>query len=271
MLKLNGEEVKFGHFPDGTIHLEVNDPGYADITWLYESDAEMAQLYFLVTHLHTFEIDRMVLLLPYVPNARQDRVHYENECFTLKYFCQFINSLNFTEVHIFDPHSYVCQALLDRVHVIQQKDDIQSILRFLPKNTTLFYPDDGAHKKYSDMLQLPAAFGIKHRNWEDGKITSYQVAGEAKHMIAGHPVLIIDDICSRGGTFYHAAKALKELGATDIFLYVSHCENSILLPNFNGQSLVDIPNLITEVYTSNDIFTGNHPKIKIIRDYGREF
>ena len=63
MLKLNGEEVKFGHFPDGTIHLEVNDPGYADITWLYESDAEMAQLYFLVTHLHTFEIDRMVLLL----------------------------------------------------------------------------------------------------------------------------------------------------------------------------------------------------------------
>ena len=271
MIKLNGNEVKFGRFPDGTSYFVMDDPGYADITWLYESDAEMTTLYFLVSHLKTFDIDRIVLSLPYVPNARQDRIHNENECFTLKHFCKFINSLQFTEVHIFDPHSYVCQALLDRVHVIQPKDDIQRILRFLPKNIILFYPDDGAHKKYNDMLQLPAAFGIKHRNWEDGKITSYQVAGEAKHMIAGHPVLIIDDICSRGGTFYHAAKALKELGATDIFLYVSHCENSILLPNFNGQSLVDIPNLITEVYTSNDIFTGNHPKIKIIRDYGREF
>lgn len=34
-------------------------------------------------------------------------------------------------------------------------------------------------------------------------------------------VLIVDDICSRGGTFYHAANALKEAGAKNIYLYVT--------------------------------------------------
>ena len=78
-----------------------------------------------------------------------------------------------------------------------------------------------------------------------------------KEVVKDRDVLIIDDICSRGGTFYHSAKALKEAGAKNIYLYISHCENTIL----EGELLTS--GLIEKVYTTNSIFTKEHEKIEV--------
>lgn len=74
-------------------------------------------------------------------------------------------------------------------------------------------------------------------------------------------VLMIDDICSYGGTMFYSAKKLKELGAGDIDMYVSHCENSIL--DKERGHLFDDPELIHMVYTTDSIFTGHHDKITV--------
>ena len=71
-------------------------------------------------------------------------------------------------------------------------------------------------------------------------------------------MLIIDDICSKGGTFYHSAKKLKELGAKNIYLYISHCENTIL----QGDLLTS--GLIERVFTTDSIFTKSHEKIEVM-------
>lgn len=113
-------------------------------------------------------------------------------------------------------------------------------------------------KRYSEIIPLPYAFGIKKRDWETGQIQGLDVAGSV-HKIEDSKILIIDDICSRGGTFYHSAKKLKELGAKEIYLYVSHCENTIL----EGELLTS--GLIEKVYTTNSIFTKEHEKIEVIK------
>lgn len=46
-----------------------------------------------------------------------DRVKNKDEVFTLKYFCEFINSLEFDEVTVVDPHSSVSRALLNNLIV----------------------------------------------------------------------------------------------------------------------------------------------------------
>ena len=61
-------------------------------------------------------------------------------------------------------------------------------------------------------------------------------------------VIIIDDISSRGGTFYHSAKKLKELGANKIYLYITHCEKTILEGEIFSSGLIE------KVYTTNSIF-----------------
>ena len=101
------------------------------------------------------------------------------------------------------------------------------------------------------------AFGIKKRDWRTGVIQGLDVSGQTDK-IKDSAVLIIDDICSKGGTFYHSAKKLKELGAKNIYLYVSHCENSVLYGDMIKSGLIE------KVYTTNSIFTERHEKIEVM-------
>jgi ribose-phosphate pyrophosphokinase len=260
MIKVNGQIVETGHFPDGTLLMKWNGKknNVSTITWQYESDAELFALYSLKKH-----IDRVApgyndfLYLPYIPNARQDRVKTEQDVFTLKYFAEIINSLKFKQVFVLDPHSSVSEALINNVVVVSPKDLINLTLDNIgTDNLLMFYPDEGAMKRYSGMTEKEYAFGIKKRDWATGKIEGLDVAG-CTDKIKDSKILIIDDICSRGGTFYHSAKKLKELGAKEIYLYVTHCENTIL----DGEVLTS--GLVEKVYTTNSIFTKEHEKIEV--------
>ncbi len=256
MLKCNGMEVPLGYFPDGTLHLNLNPKDVVEITWIFESNEEMAALWFLAKHLRTHGRNRLMLRMPYIPNARQDRVKVQEDVFTLKYFAEFINALEFDSVKVLDPHSAVSEALLDRVEVEPPHRLHAAVLERLgTENLIAFYPDEGAMKRYSGTL--PYAFGIKKRDWATGQIQGLDVAGETDR-IAGSRILIVDDICSRGGTFYHSAKKLKALGAAEIYLCVTHCENTIL----EGELLTS--GLIACVFTANTIFTKEHPMVEVI-------
>ena len=74
-------------------------------------------------------------------------------------------------------------------------------------------------------------------------------------------VLIVDDICSRGGTFFYSAQKLKEAGATDIYLYVTHCENTIL----EGELIKS--GLVTRIFTTDSIYSGKDENINIIESF----
>lgn len=265
MIRLNDKKVDLQHFPDGTYLLKEMAPSgeKAVLTWLFESNEELVALYFLTKHLQAKGIANIELKLPYIPNARQDRVKAPEDVFTLKYFAQMINELGFTKVTVLDPHSYVSEALIDHIDIQTPKKYVEKVLEELHKqgedNILMFFPDEGAMKRYSTMFELPYAFGIKKRDWTTGQIQGLDVAGQTEH-IMGSTVLIVDDICSKGGTFYHSAKALKQMGAKAVYLYISHCENSI----FEGELLQT--DFIEKVYTTNSIFTGADRKVEVF-DY----
>lgn len=260
MIKVQGKIIEQNHFPDGTLLMKYNTEkcSVGTITWQYENDAELFALYSLKKHL-----DRVVpgwslhLYLPYIPHARQDRVKSKEDIFTLKYFAEIINSLKFKTVGVIDPHSSVSEALIDNIEVISPNCFIQKVLNDIDTdNLLMFYPDEGAMKRYSGMVEMEYAFGIKKRDWATGKIEGLDVAG-CTDMIKDSRILIVDDICSRGGTFVHSARKLKELGAKEIYLYITHCENTIL----EGELLTS--GLIERVYTTNSIFTKEHEKIEV--------
>ena len=265
MIKCNEKVVNLNHFPDGTLLIKELAPEDEKVvlTWLYENNEEMVALYFLTNHLKSKGIKEMELNMPYIPNARQDRVKAAEDVFTLKYFAKLINSLGFSKVTVLDPHSYVSEALIDNICVKTPKANVEKVLDVISnggkEDILLFYPDEGAMKRYSAMCDKPYVFGMKKRDWTTGKIQGLDVQGQTE-LISGSKVLIVDDICSRGGTFYHSAKALKNLGAGEIYLYVSHCENSIL----EGELLTS--NLIEKVFTTNSIFTKQHEKITVMEE-----
>lgn len=261
MIKYNNKPININHFPDGTLLMKeevvLDEP--AQITWHYENNEELVALYFLTKHVRSKGVRDIALKMPYIPNARQDRVKQSEDIFTLKYFSQMINDLGFASVTVLDPHSYVSEALIDRIYIQSPKKYVDKVIEKIGKQVLLFYPDEGAMKRYSSMFQQPYVFGIKKRDWSTGKIQGLSVSGQ-KELIANSTILIVDDICSRGGTFYHSAKALKELGAKDIYLYISHCENTVL----EGDLIKS--DLIKRIYTTNSIFTMEHEKVEVF-DY----
>lgn len=266
MIKLNGEIVNINHFPDETLLLKEEGNwcggGAHKIEWYFESNEELVALIFLTKHLRSYDNTRKInLSLPYIPNARQDRVKTTEDVFTLKYFADIINYLNFNQVQVLDPHSSVSEALINNIVVCNPKNYIEKTLgriesQYNYEQVLAFYPDEGAMKRYSGLLDRPYAFGIKKRDWATGKIQGLDIAG-CIDKIKDSKVLIVDDICSKGGTFYHSAKKLKELGAKEIYLFVTHCENTI----FEGELLTS--GLIERVYTTNSIFTKEHEKIEV--------
>lgn len=261
MLKLDGKRVKIGNYPDGTLLLKQELPisrGLVTIDWRYEHDDEMFALQVLTRHLQEAGCD-VDLFMPYVPNARMDRVKKPEDVFTLKYFAEFINWLHFNRVIVLDPHSAVSEALIARIQVVHPKAYIEKAIAKVRTDGKfiVFYPDEGAMKRYSEMLSVPYASGAKHRYWETGKLAGLKVVDGDDH-IEGSDILIVDDICSRGGTFLMAAKALKALGAKKIYLFVTHCENTIL----KGEVLTS--GLIEKVYTTDSTYTVNHEKVEVI-------
>ena len=254
MIKVGNVAIVQNRFPDHTLLLKISKEiiyecdGTDDIVidWFYENDAELFTLICVKRYLdeHFYEVS-IHLNIPYIPHARMDRVKNEEDVFTLKYFCEVINSLNFTTVWVRDAHSNVSLALLNNV----KEEPISGYITkaILDSNAeALFFPDEGAMKRYSGGFQMPYAFGMKARDWETGKIVGYDIVHS--NNIEGKNVLIIDDICSRGGTFYHAAKTLKEAGAKSVSLYVTHCEHSIILGD-----LATSDGLIDHVYTTKSI------------------
>ena len=259
MLRYNGHEIKIGHFPDGTLLIKQkpDDTAVHSILWFFENNEEFIALMFFTKHLRAHGINSISLFVPYVPNARQDRVKSDEDVFTLKYFSETINELNFDNVFVLDTHSSVTDALINNIRYINHAIFIRMAINDIgTEDLLLFYPDQGSLKRYGDDIGMEYAFGIKNRDWATGKILGLDAAG-AVDKIKGRKILIVDDICSKGGTFYFSAKKLKELGAGDIYLYVTHCENTI----FDGELITG--NLIKHIYTTDSLLTKRDNKITV--------
>lgn len=267
MILLNGQELHFKTFPNGETLVDekeiieiwkINRLGKKVITFKYENDSDLIKLLFIKKYMDTYFNDIKLKIL-YMPYSRMDRIEGYS-AFTLKYIAEFINSMNFSRVEIIEPHSDVTSALINNCKVefptIKMFNDVKNIFEFNENEDYAYFPDAGADKRYSNLIKVNNQLvGFKHRDFETGRITSLQVIGETD--LTGKKVIMIDDLCSRGGTFMLGAEQLKKMGASEIYLVVGHCEDTI----FDGDILKT--DLINKVFTTKSIINKTHEKIKI--------
>lgn len=171
----------------------------------------------------TYPNAKIDLLIPYFPYARQDRVMQLGESHSLKVIANLINSLNFNNVVVVDPHSDVVEALVDRLTIVTQTEAIE---RTIGKNKLLEYnyfiaPDAGALKKVyktSTKHNIPVICAQKTRDVTSGAITGIKVNSEDYANAMFKRALIIDDICDGGRTFIELRKELPHTTTVDLFV-----------------------------------------------------
>lgn len=223
-------------FPSGESYVKITDPGQlpetVDIYYRWKGDSSLIQLLNFVNALRLKGVKKLNLYCPYFPGCRSDRVGAKNEgeALSSKVYAELVNSCNFNQVIIFDPHSDVTPGILNNRRIVTNHEFVKYVLRSFQGESVIISPDAGANKKIFDLVEfLDGNYKViradKKRDVGTGKLvrgecTIFATSDELK----GKTCFLIDDICSRGGTFITLAKELKKLGAGPIFLIVSHYE-----------------------------------------------
>lgn len=224
MIKVDGIEVKATIFPDKTSQVwklpeELFQAKENNIVWDFESEAEFIHLAQLKELLSTFgNRDRDINLeIRYLPYARQDKYVANDATFALRVFCKLINTLNFSKIEIFDPHS---DLSLKEIRGVKAIDPFPNIAKVLAETQAVaVYPDAGAATRYGKLIaQMNQVVFKKIRNQLTGEIEGI---GTDDEILPLH-YLIVDDICDGGRTFIEAAKVLYAGGAKEVSLYISH-------------------------------------------------
>lgn len=282
--RFKSEPIPYEHFffPGGEQHIKldvkklyaelrnVDEVQYISVVWNYENDAEMMKLYLIVDALRremkqvrVFDVNvpSLILSVPYFPGARQDRVCDDGEPLSVEVYARMINSLGFDMVVIYDPHSDVAPALIDNVQIEDNFklvefsiDDIFRRNEIRLEDVVLISPDAGSNKKIFKIAKglngkYPVVRADKIRNVKTGEIEQTDVMVDD---LTGKTAIIVDDICSRGGTFRFLSKELKKKNADKVFLIVSHFEGTANLRDMKESGIDNIYTTDSKPWNVND-------------------
>lgn len=268
MIKINDFVVPQTTFPDGSWLLNKIPHTFErfnytiELDWRYEGEHEFSLLIYLAKYLKDkYPKTSLILKMGYVPNARFDRIYNTSEVFTLKYFCEVINSLGFNNVIVMDVHSNVTNALLNNIH----ERPLMELNKLIKDYHNIYFPDEGAQKRYSKVLDLSGKYvytGMKKRNWGTGAIEGLNIFTSLETPNKSS-ILMIDDICSYGGTFFFSADKLKKLGFETIDAYCTHSEKVVNDPDSKIQ-LAFRNGLINKLYTTDTLLQNTESEHIII-------
>lgn len=242
-------------FSGGEEHIRFNPENFlatvkVEIFERLINSSKLMRLMLVVDALKRLSYDAISieLVIPYFPYARQDRVCVDGEALGSAVMANFINSLGFSKVTIWDAHSDVSPALLNnivnvsQVSLLEKCDELRE--RLARGELTLVSPDAGASKKTMKIAEKfngePEVIQAhKVRNLKTGEILKTDILGD----VEGKKILIADDICDGGRTFIELAKVLKKKGAIEVSLFITHGIFSKGFSVFEG--------LIDAIYTTD--------------------
>ena len=219
-------KVNRWQFAGGEEHVRLDTEAFgfdeiAQINADLRSSSDVMALLLVTDALRRLYANHIVLCMRYVPYARQDRVCAAGEALSLRVFCELIARQNYLRIEVWDAHSDVTLALMDRVENIAP----EAFLKGAPidwQKTVLVSPDAGALKKTARVAKAFHCDYIradKSRDTVTGEITGTVV--HADH-VGDRDLLIVDDICDGGRTFIELASELRKLTTGRVMLYVTH-------------------------------------------------
>lgn len=244
-------QIRFDEIPQGQIHAVKMR------SFIRSSDDLMTMLLVNDAIIHFTKGDaELVLEIPYMPYARQDRVCAPGEAFSLAVMSRIVGNMYHDELVTWDIHSDVLNNPSKLPYSTVPFTNVPAA-EFVKKITfkrtpVVVIPDKGAKIRAMQAAEAIGAMTIqaeKIRNPDTGEITGTSVEPNVPGCFNGMDLLIVDDICDGGRTFTELAKVLRPLTDGKIMLYVTHGIFSKGLQVFNG--------LIDEIYCPN-VWPGGH-------------
>lgn len=222
-------------FPDGTSQvwhikslMDASKIVRFIVDWKFENEGEFLQVMQLGHLLRNLYFQDINLHIEFLPYGRQDKPVTNDSTFALQTFLSLVSKVGFfNHILTVDAHSQRLPASFGVTNV-DPSPRIQDVLK-MTDTTQICFPDKGAALrgyKFDDDLYGAPIILDKNRDQQTGEILGLKFASKLLRgedmVLAGHKVLIVDDLIDAGRTFTEAAKILKAAGASKVYLYTTH-------------------------------------------------
>ena len=227
-LKSNLVNSSIKNFADGEIYVELNENIRGNSIFIIQSISSPAndnlmELLLCIDALKRSSAKNITAVIPYFGYARQDRKVVPRTSISAKLVSNLITKAGADRVVTVDLHAGQIQGFFDipvdnlfstPIFARHVKKNIKS------KNIVCIAPDVGGTERaraLGKILNVGLAIVDKRRP-KPGQSQVMNVIGEVKDKTC----VIVDDIIDSGGTIVNAAKALKDRGAKEVYVYITH-------------------------------------------------
>ena len=225
-LKLVNSNIK--RFADGEIYAEINENIRGNSIFVIQSistpaNDNLMELLICIDALRRSSAKNITAVIPYFGYARQDRKVVPRTAISAKLVSNLITNAGAHRIVTVDLHAGQIQGFFDIPvdNLFSTPIFSKHIKKYISnKNIICVAPDVGGVERaraLGQKLNVGLAIVDKRRP-APGKSQVMNIIGNVK----GKNCLLVDDIIDSGGTIVNAAKALKEKGAKDVYVYVTH-------------------------------------------------
>ena len=216
------------NFSDGEIYVEINENIRGNSIFLIQSVSSPAndnlmELLLCIDALKRSSAKNITAVIPYFGYARQDRKVAPRTSISAKLVSNLITKAGADRVVTVDLHAGQIQGFFDipvdnlfatPIFARHVKKKIKS------KNLICVAQDVGGTERaraLGKILNVGLAIVDKRRP-KPGQSQVMNIIGDVK----GKTCILVDDIIDSGGTIVNAAKALKNRGAKEVYVYITH-------------------------------------------------
>jgi len=215
-------------FADGEIYIEINENIRGNSIFIIQSISSPAndnlmELLLCIDALKRSSAKNITAVIPYFGYARQDRKVVPRTSISAKLVSNLITKAGADRVVTLDLHAGQIQGFFDipvdnlfatPIFARHIKKNIKS------KDMICVAPDVGGTERaraLGKILDVGLAIVDKRRP-APGKSKVMNIIGNVKNKVC----ILVDDIIDSGGTIVNAAKALKDRGAKEVYVYITH-------------------------------------------------
>ena len=224
-MKLGNIEVE--QFPDGEIGVQILENVRGRDVFLVQSvvgdpNLYLMELLVMVDAFKRASVRSLVAVIPYYGYARQDRKDKGRVPITAKLVANLLEKAGVTRVLTMDLHTDQIQGFFDIPldNLYARPVLVAGVKEKGFKDGVVVAPDVGSirmARQYAEDLKWDLAIVDKRR------ISSNNVeAGALIGDVDGRDVLLVDDMCSTGGTLVSAAAVCRKNGASRVCAAVTH-------------------------------------------------
>ncbi|MCF0114205.1 MAG: ribose-phosphate pyrophosphokinase [Erysipelotrichaceae bacterium] len=222
-------KVKVMHFADGEICVELEESVRGRSVYIVQSTCNpvterLMEVLVCIDACKRSSAREINVVMPYFGYARQDRKAAPRQPITAKLVANLLQVAGANRLITIDLHASQIQGFfdipIDDMTAIPMLGQYFVEKKFNPDDVVVVSPDHGGTtraRKLADILNCGLAIVDKRRP-KPNVCEAINIIGE----VEGKTCIIVDDMCDTGGSLVAATNILKQFGAGDVYVMITH-------------------------------------------------